>query len=507
MLNRKPAHGFFTPNSFIAMKNLLLYVGTAVAVLWAASCQRPREFSAEGELAFSPRDSVKFDTIFSGLPSPTERLYIYNRSGKGLRIKRVYVEGGESSPFKLTLDAVAGQSHPGYELAKGDSLYAFFTFQKEVVRDEDVTDRLVVELDNAVYRIVLYARTLDARFFRFDTVPCNSVLPNDKPVVVDGPLYVPEGCTLTIPAGTRLFFTARRDNKFNFVSRLQVDGTLWVEGAKGAEVLMTNFRINERYQELAGQWYGVIFSPTSQGNRLKHTVIKNGTIGVRVDSISTTARAKVTLEQTDVRNMAAYCVYAVGYSPDTGRAPGVAAVNCVFSRAGESVAALALGGWYEFLNCTFYNDNEVSVQHGLTVVASNAWEYNNDAGETIRENFPLRLALLNSIVWGVKDWSFAYSVADFDTPRPTTLLLAHNIFKAKRESSPELFDALESAGNLMNRDPQFENVFKRDFRIRSGSPARDAAEPLVAPFYDFNLEPRPFGPLPDIGAYEFRTSE
>ncbi len=489
------------------MKSLFFCVGAVAVVLWVASCRRPRDFGTEGELVFSPRDSVKFDTIFSGLPSPTQRLYIYNRSGKGLRIKRVYVEGGESSPFRLTLDAVAGQTHADYELAKDDSLYAFFTFQKEVVRDEDVTDRLVVELDNVVYRIALFARTLDARFFRFDTVDCNAVLPNDKPIVIDGPLYVPEGCTLTIPAGTRLFFTARRDARFNFISRLQVEGTLLVEGAKGAEVLMTNFRINERYQELAGQWYGLIFSPTSQGNRVKHALIKNGTIGVRVDSISTAVRAKVTLEQTDIRNMASHCLYAVGYSPDTGRAPGVAAVNCVFSRAGESVAAMALGGWYEFLNCTFYNDNEVSVQHGLTVSAGNAWEYKNEAGETIRENFPLRLVLLNSIVWGVKDWSFAYSLADFGNPQPTSILLFRNIFKAKRESSPELFDALESAGNLMNRDPQFENVFKRDFRIRSTSPARDAAEALFAPFYDFNLEPRPFGPQPDIGAYEYRDLE
>jgi hypothetical protein len=489
------------------MKSLILCVATAAVVAWAASCRRPVDFVTAGELAFSPRDSVKFDTLFSGVPSPTQRLYIYNRSGKNLRIKKIFVEGGESSPFKLTLDALAGQTHLDYELAKGDSLYAFFTYQKEVTRDEDVSDRLIVELDNVVYRITLFARTLDARFFRFDTADCNSVLPNDKPVVIDGPLYVPEGCTLTIPAGSKLYFTARRDKNFNFVSRIDVEGTLLVEGVKGAEVLMTNFRLNENYQELAGQWYGLIFRPNSRGNSVKHALIKNGTIGVRVDSSAVTNRAKVTLEQTDVRNMSAYCVYAVGYSPDTGRAPGVAAVNCVFSRAGESVCALVLGGWYEFLNCTFYNDNEVSARHGLTVSASNARQYKNENGETISENFPMRVALLNSIVWGVKEWSFAYAVADFDAPKPTTFVLLRNIFRARRESAPELYDALERAGNFMNRDPMFENPFKRDFRIRASSPARDAAEPLFAPFYDFNLNPRPFGPAPDIGAFEFSQSE
>ncbi|MCS7086986.1 MAG: hypothetical protein NZ534_13010, partial [Bacteroidia bacterium] len=318
--------------------------GATAFVLWTASCRRPRDFDANGELAFSPRDSVKFDTIFSGVPSPTARLYIYNRSSRGLRIKRLYVEGGESSPFRLTLDALAGQSHSDYELARGDSLYAFFTFQKTVQRDEDVSDRFVVELENVVYRIVLYARTLDARLYRNDTVECNTVMPNDKPVVVDGLLHVPKGCTLTIPAGTKLYFTARRDSRFNFTSGIDVHGTLLVEGAKGAEALMTNFRLKDTYQELAGQWYGLIFRPSSRGNRIKHALIKNGSIGVRVDSTAVDDHAKVLIEQTEIRNMAGYCIYAVGYSPDTGRAPGVAAVNCVFARAGESVVATVLGG-------------------------------------------------------------------------------------------------------------------------------------------------------------------
>ncbi|MCS7086524.1 MAG: hypothetical protein NZ534_10685, partial [Bacteroidia bacterium] len=119
----------------------------------------------------------------------------------------------------------------------------------------------------------------------------------------------------------------------------------------------------------------------------------------------------------------------------------------------------------------------------------------------------IRFVLLNSIVWGVKDWSFAYSVVDFDEPKPATLVVSRNILKAKRETAPEMYDALEAAGNLMNQDPLFRDVQKRDFRIRAESPARDAAEPAFAPAYDFLLAPRPFGPQPDLGAYEFVSSE
>jgi hypothetical protein len=53
-------------------------------------------------------------------------------------------------------------------------------------------------------------------------------------------------------------------------------------------------------------------------------------------------------------------------------------------------------------------------------------------------------------------------------------------------------------------DPQFVDVVAKDFRVRSGSPAIDAAKAPSTIFSDhaFDGTPRPVGPKPDIGAFE-----
>jgi parallel beta-helix repeat protein len=58
------------------------------------------------------------------------------------------------------------------------------------------------------------------------------------------------------------------------------------------------------------------------------------------------------------------------------------------------------------------------------------------------------------------------------------------------------------AGNV-DADPLLADPENLDFRLLSGSPAIDTADSGFAPPDDLDGNPRPAGPAPDIGAYEF----
>lgn len=59
--------------------------------------------------------------------------------------------------------------------------------------------------------------------------------------------------------------------------------------------------------------------------------------------------------------------------------------------------------------------------------------------------------------------------------------------------------------DIINQDPQFNNITNQDFHLHSGSPAIDKGVTLTGFNYDRDGVTRPQGPAWDIGAYEFSS--
>jgi hypothetical protein len=466
-------------------------------------CEKPDNFNSFGHLAFST-DTVKFDTLFTQTLSPTRRLTIYNRLSGGLEISEVFLAKGATSVFEIIINGDTRQFQTHVRINPRDSILAFIKLKAEVEKNTDYFDFLVFRFkDRKEQRVVLYAHVLDAYFFR-DTVLTEAIttLPNDKPIVVDGYIYVSPGTTLNIMPGTELYFSSatafdRAGNRY-MRSMMIIDGNLQAIGTFSRPVLFTNFRLgkgyrDKSYQDESGQWNGLIFTKFSQGNRLKNVILQNGSVGIRCDSVSLTLEPKLTLENTLIKNMANFCLLGLGFDSTRVRAapPSIIATNVLAYNAGQNVVGLFGGGKYIFSNCTFSSFANFQSRSRSAVLG---WtNYLRDANNRIIARYPSDITVQNCILWGSREDEF---IADLAANVWTQLVFTHNLLRTKRQDF--------SSTNLINIDPLFVNAFTGNYRLKKESLAIDKGiQNDFTPLTDIEGKTRPKGQAPDIGAYEF----
>jgi len=90
---------------------------------------------------------------------------------------------------------------------------------------------------------------------------------------------------------------------FHKNATMSVKGTLTANGTKKDSILFASDRLEKIYSEEPGQWNGIHFYPQSKNSKINYAIIKNGTAGITVDSLSTTNQPKLLLTNTKIRNM------------------------------------------------------------------------------------------------------------------------------------------------------------------------------------------------------------
>lgn len=100
-----------------------------------------------------------------------------------------------------------------------------------------------------------------------------TILTDDAPYQVTGPLRVPAGLTVTVEAGAVLEFANG--------AAFEVDGTLAVEGTALDPVLLTSLA-----GAGPGDWKGLVVSDTSTGSSLAHARIEYAATGIHVEGAS-----------------------------------------------------------------------------------------------------------------------------------------------------------------------------------------------------------------------------
>ncbi|GAB1449763.1 hypothetical protein MASR2M44_27970 [Bacteroidota bacterium] len=459
-----------------------------ISLVWT-SCRKKEIFTSSPVTLRFSTDTVFFDTIFSKLVqndtvvvnprSITLQVRVTNPASESVRTS-IKLAGNPYGIFRLNVDGRSGSAFSDIEIPAGDSIYIFVQAYIDQVNSNTpfiVTDQILFETNGSNQDVDLVAWAQDANYYQNYVLDCASsslFWTATKPYVIYDSILVPKGCTLTIDAGAHIYNYNR--------SCFLVAGTLIVNGTPENPVVFEGSRLDDDYKELPGQWIGIRFLKGSINNRISGAIIRNGYIGIEVDSLPENNQPGLILEQSIIRNMSA--VGLLNYSAHIKAENNLIANPGLFSFIGE------LGGTYELSHNTFYIGNTGAARKEPGFYLSNA--PSRDLNGTIQFKIPLNFQVRNNIIVGnLDDEVLIYS--DNDGLPITHGELKNNLFKT-------LNGNLAVGGNILNTDPGFKDAFKFDFDLRAGSRCRGAGTPTGTQ-RDLKNRFRSTS-NPSIGAYE-----
>ncbi|MDD3741476.1 MAG: hypothetical protein PHH30_09555, partial [Bacteroidales bacterium] len=329
----------------------LIVVLFFITLILNNSCQKnPFTTNPDDKLIFST-DTIHFDTVFTTMGSATEYFTIKNpNKSKSLKLDKIYLAKKNSSVYRLNIDGYSVNEITDYELAPGDSIFIFVEVTVDPNRDEMIEKDSVVFISNGnVQDVKLIAYGQDITLINGQYISYDTIWSSDKPVVIYNSALVEENITLTVMAGTKVYMHRG--------SSLFIGGTLKVMGETNNRVLFTGDRLEEYYSEIAGQWGafvedvygnttrifgGIYLMPGSHNSEISNADIKNGIIGLQVDSCVTPGVPTVKLKNTNIENSKIAGLYALGAH--------IEAENCVFANSGQYNVACIIGGQYSFIH-------------------------------------------------------------------------------------------------------------------------------------------------------------
>ncbi len=313
----------------------ILFFIVAVS-LSMVSCKKNNLLSKKN-LSFSV-DTLVFDTVFTTIGSTTKQFKIYNKESKTVQIDEIELVGGESSPFRMNVDGLMGTKMTNIKLEGKDSLFVFV----EVTLDINSQSLPLIIEDSIRFRtngkdqyVKLAVWGQDAYFHYKDLN--EGTWPNDKPHVIYGYAAVDSAKTLNIQAGTQVHL---HKNAIFYVYK----STLNVQGTIDNEVVFQGDRLEQDYQDISGQYYGIYFQE-AKPSTIDYAIIKNGTSGVHLFSEDpTNSSYTLTMTNTIIQNQARYGVFIYSGAK-------VKAENCIISKNGTHALLVLEGGDFNFNHC------------------------------------------------------------------------------------------------------------------------------------------------------------
>lgn len=479
---------------------LLVLVLVLSLVLGACSDNDSFTTSPSHMLTFST-DTISLDTVFSRIPTATRTFWVYNRSGDGLRCASVRLERGNQTGFRVNVDGIYLGSSQGFqtnevEIRDKDSIRVFVELTSNANNAETpqlLEDNLVFTLESGVeQKVNLRGYTWDADIYGLLEIKSDTIISSTKPIVIQQGLRVDSGATLTVGAGTTLYFSQQ--------AGADVYGRLVAEGTPGNDVVFRGDRIDRMfdylpYDRVPGQWQGIRFHASSFDNSLNYTDIHSAYDGIVCDS-SDTGRLKLKAANTTIHNCQGYGVTATSCMTDF--------YNCQITNTLRDCAAF-YGGSATLRYCTIAQFYPFDSDRG------SALYFANQSGT---EPMPLaRFDVVNSLITGYADdvvtgsinpdagaaYSFAYCI--LRTVRPDTTQAAHF-------SNVAFEDIEDTAAITSTRHFRDINASRQyyDFHLDSLSTAIDSA--LVIDGYGAtDRDGRQRDARPDIGCYEYVGEE
>lgn len=433
----------------------LIYIIFCACALYACNADRVSDDS--GMWLTLERDTVCFDTVFTGRGSATQRVMIYNTNDYAIRLSRV---GLNSRYFHINLD---GESNPTYmsgmEIRGGDSLYLFVKVEidpTDVSTPIFVEDTLSLTYNGHTQNMILQAIGQNVHLIRSprqrtDTTDCHFIA--DRPYLIYDSMLV-YGQT-TIDAGARLYFHQG--------ALLWCMGDVTAEGTESQPIALLGDRLdmlfrNVPYSVTSGQWGGLsIFEmkgETGHRYKLNYVHTSGASQGLYVYSYNNSVSSSLMLDHCKIHNHLLYGIAIQNVNSEVRNTEiSNVARRCVHIAGGKHA-------WdYTTVANYFYNTN-INIHH-IPADSVLRWRYQMPVVyvDTVGSEPIADLTLTNSLVTGLNKQILTYAI---DSLRPTDF--------------PTCWVHSDTAHIFRNTYYEYKVYDYYDFRLDSLSPARYAAK-------------------------------
>ena len=260
-------------------------------------------------------DTINFDTVFATIPTATRTFWVHNKENDGIRLTSVRLANGNQRGFRVNVDGTYLGASSGFqvsdlEIRKGDSIRVFVELTSPTLTAEmtDLEDDIIFQQESGVeQRVKLLATAWQATILNNHHLTTDETLSSERPIIIRGGLTVDAGCTLTLTAGTRLYFYSD--------AGLHVYGKLVSEGTPDHNVVLRGDRLDRMfpylpYDGVSGQWRGVHIYEGSYDNVIKYTDIHSTMDGIVIESNDPTQRS-LTMQMSTVHNCQGHGVKSV----------------------------------------------------------------------------------------------------------------------------------------------------------------------------------------------------
>ena len=476
---------------FLNKKNFFFFI-----IILFFACQKEEFYtSSNAQLNFS-NDSILFDTVFTEIGSVTKYLTVRNPYDKTIKLKSISLANGERSNFRLNINGHLTNNLRDIEILENDSLYIFIEI---TVNPNDETEPFVHQ-DSIIFNVNGNLQDVDLIAWGQNVHLINGknetgiiktqTWTADKPYLVYNSMLVDTLETLTIEAGTKIYFHKS--------SSMIVQGNIIVNGNVQEAVIFQGDRLEKMYEDVPSQWGTIVFLEGSFNNIINFAEIKNAQVGLQIGTLQGVSNQlpnpSLFLANTKISGMS--------YAGISCLRSSLSAYNCLITDCGFYSVSLIIGGSYEFYHCTIANYWNINNRTEPSIAISNNYTYSSENQDDIYFLGHLEKAYFgNCIIYGDKNGEIGFSKdedAQFNYQFDHSLL---NISYFPNDTTDEQY----FKNSFYNKDPKFKDILDdNNYELDTLSFAKDKGSIEISnqlPL-DLNGLNRLEDTKPDLGAFE-----
>ncbi len=485
------------------MRIIAYILALTVVIPLFFACDNDDEFTGDSSIRLSfSADTVRFDTVFSGIGTATKRLKIYNKNKKAVTVSNIELVNADQTGFRMNVDGESGNKISNVDILGKDSLYVFVEVTVNPLNKNNpllIADSIRLQFNGVTQYVRLEAIGQDAILWKDKKIDSDTTITAEKPFLIYNSLVVEKGAKLTIAKNVKLYF--------NSDAGLSVKGTIDARGTIAEPVVFRGARTDNMiespvlpYDRVPGQWNGILIEGDSYGNIFENVRIRNSVYGILCYP-SDTQKEKANLLNTIIQNTSKEGLWSVNAK--------ISAKNSLFANSATNAVRL-LGGSYEFVHCTVANYMYgifVNIRKPAMVVENEGTDMNGKA-----QILPLEKCLVvNSIVAG----STINNNLQFTKNDQVSFNHSFEYCLLKEKGS----DDTNFINNIWNLDPIFKFIYSSEtasdnpdkaylynYELSEKSPAIDFASRVYAAGLSVDIRgiSRTSDGAPDMGCYEFQ---